>query len=48
MSTYMLISADSHIIALPDFWEQRIDRECRDRAPRLVHSVNSTEQPRWA
>jgi predicted TIM-barrel fold metal-dependent hydrolase len=37
MSTYRLISSDSHIIEPPDLWEQRIDRPFRDRAPRLVH-----------
>src|SRR5499426_2795093 len=37
MSTYRLISSDSHIIEPPDLWEARIDRRFRDRAPRLVH-----------
>jgi predicted TIM-barrel fold metal-dependent hydrolase len=37
MSTYRLISSDSHIIEPPDLWEARIDRKFRDRAPRLVH-----------
>ena len=39
MSTYMLISSDSHIIEPPDPWEKRIDREFRERAPCLVHKV---------
>jgi predicted TIM-barrel fold metal-dependent hydrolase len=39
MSTYMLISSDSHIIEPADLWEQRIDRKFRDRAPRLVHEA---------
>ena len=37
MSTYTLISSDSHIIEPEDLWETRIDRTFRDRAPRLVH-----------
>jgi predicted TIM-barrel fold metal-dependent hydrolase len=37
MSTYRLISSDSHIIEPPDLWDARIDRRFRDRAPRLVH-----------
>jgi predicted TIM-barrel fold metal-dependent hydrolase len=37
MSTYTLISSDSHIIEPADLWETRIDRKFRDRAPRLVH-----------
>ena len=36
MSTYILISSDSHIIEPADLWETRIDRRFRDRAPRLV------------
>ena len=37
MSTYTLVSSDSHIIEPPDLWEKRIDSKYRDRAPRLVH-----------
>jgi predicted TIM-barrel fold metal-dependent hydrolase len=37
MSTYPLISSDSHIIEPADLWETRIDRKFQDRAPRLVH-----------
>ena len=37
MSTYTLISSDSHIIEPSDLWETRIDRQFRDRGPRLVH-----------
>ena len=37
MSSYTLISSDSHIIEPSDLWETRIDRKFRDRAPRLVH-----------
>ena len=35
MSTYMLISSDSHILEPSDTLEQRIDHMFRDRAPRL-------------
>ena len=38
MSTYTLISSDSHIIEPADLWETRIDRTFRDRAPRLVRA----------
>ena len=37
MSTYRLISSDSHIIEPPDLWEKRIDPKFKDRAPYLVH-----------
>jgi uncharacterized protein len=37
MSTYALISSDSHIIEPGELWETRIDRRFRDRGPRLVH-----------
>jgi predicted TIM-barrel fold metal-dependent hydrolase len=43
MSTYRLISSDSHIIEPPDLWEQRIDRPFRDRAPRLVHEADADQ-----
>ena len=36
MSRPVLISSDSHIIEPPDLWLERIDREYRDRAPRVV------------
>jgi predicted TIM-barrel fold metal-dependent hydrolase len=36
MSTYRLISSDSHIIEPANLWEDRIDRPFRARAPRLV------------
>ncbi len=31
-----LISSDSHIVEPPDLWTERIDREFRERAPRVV------------
>ncbi len=37
MSSYTLISSDSHIIEPADLWETRIDRKFQGRAPRLVH-----------
>ncbi len=33
---FRLVSADSHIAEPPDLWTTRIDRQFRDRAPRLV------------
>ena len=36
MSTYQLVSSDSHIIEPVDLWEKRIDSEFRDRGPRMV------------
>ena len=44
MSTYTLISSDSHIIEPPDLWTQRIDRAFIARAPRLIHE---TEADQW-
>jgi uncharacterized protein len=43
VSTYRLISSDSHIIEPPDLWEERIDRSFRDRAPRLVHEADADQ-----
>lgn len=43
MSTYTLISSDSHIIEPPDLWEQRIDRAFLDRAPRLVQEAKADQ-----
>src|SRR5215510_14513615 len=37
MTAYTLISSDSHIIEPADLWEQRLDRQFKDRGPRLVH-----------
>ena len=36
MPDYKLISADSHVSEPPDLWSSRVDRQYRDRAPRLV------------
>jgi len=43
MSTYKLISSDSHIIEPPELWEKRIDPKFKDRAPRLVHEGNNDQ-----
>ena len=36
MTITSLISADSHVVEPPDLWEERIDRQFKDAAPRLV------------
>jgi len=36
MSSYPVLSADSHIFEPPDLWETRMERRFRDRAPRFV------------
>ncbi len=38
---FRLVSADSHIAEPPDLWTTRIDRQFRDRAPRLVSNERS-------
>jgi predicted TIM-barrel fold metal-dependent hydrolase len=43
MSTYKLISSDSHIIEPPDLWEKRIDPTFKDRAPRVVREGNNDQ-----
>jgi len=35
MTTYKLISADSHIVEPPDLYTNRIEPRFRDRAPRM-------------
>ena len=37
MSNYPIISSDSHIIEPEDLWEKHIDKEFRERGPRLLH-----------
>ena len=37
MSTYKVISSDSHIIEPADLWEKRLDPKFKDRGPRLIH-----------
>jgi len=36
MSTYNIISSDSHVIEPPDLWSSRIQSEFKDRAPRVI------------
>ena len=43
MSTYPLISSDSHIIEPPDLWTHRIDRAFTARAPRLIHEAEADQ-----
>ena len=43
MSTYTLISSDSHIIEPPDLWTQRIDRAFTARAPCLIHEAEADQ-----
>jgi hypothetical protein len=35
MAELRLISADSHVMEPADFWETRLDRKFRDRAPHV-------------
>ena len=30
-----LVSADSHVVEVPDLWETRMSRSYRDRAPKV-------------
>ncbi len=39
MAPCKLISADSHVNEPADLWTERIDREFRDRAPRIVDNI---------
>ena len=43
MSTYPLLSSDSHIIQPSDLWTQRIDHAFTARAPRLVHKAEADQ-----
>ena len=43
MSTYPLLSSDSHIIEPSDLWTQRIDHAFTARAPRLVHKAEADQ-----
>jgi predicted TIM-barrel fold metal-dependent hydrolase len=43
MSTYTLISSDSHIIEPADLWETRLDRQFRERGPQLVHEGDTDQ-----
>ncbi|HSF34152.1 MAG TPA: amidohydrolase family protein [Candidatus Tectomicrobia bacterium] len=43
MSTYTLISSDSHIIEPADLWETRLDRQFRERGPQLVREGDTDQ-----
>src|SRR5260370_7264527 len=43
MADYKLISADSHFVEPPNMWVERIDKQFRDRAPRVVRGVNGQD-----
>src|SRR4051812_17355031 len=38
---YDVISSDSHVIEPHDLWQKRVDKEFRDRAPRLIHDTDT-------
>ena len=38
-----LISADVHVVEPPEFWQERVPAEFRDRVPRLVHKKDRDE-----
>lgn len=40
---FKLVSADSHIVEPPDLWTDRIDRQFRDRAPRIERGARGDE-----
>ena len=43
MSSYRLISSDSHVIEPSDLWTSRIETKFRDRAPH----IESLEEGDW-
>ena len=43
MSSYKLISSDSHIFEPPDLWENWIEPKYRDRAPRVVREEKTDQ-----
>jgi predicted TIM-barrel fold metal-dependent hydrolase len=40
MTTYKMLSSDSHVVEPPDLWEQRIEPHFRERAPRVVQEAD--------
>ncbi len=40
MTTYNVISADSHVVEEPDLWVQRMDAAFRDRAPHMEREAD--------
>jgi len=43
MAQYKLISADSHVNEPPDLWASRVDKQYRERAPRLALDIPGKE-----
>ena len=43
MTTYRIISADSHFVEPPTMWAERVDKQFRDRAPHTVRGVQGKE-----
>src|SRR6185369_7186241 len=43
MPPALILSSDSHVFEPPDLWTTRIDREFRDRAPRIVRIDGADE-----
>ena len=40
MSSFQILSADSHVLEPPDLWTTRMQPKFRDRAPHLEHEFN--------
>jgi hypothetical protein len=47
MSDDVIISADSHMTEPPDLWVERIDKDFRDRAPRVVSGEQGGKYGLW-
>ena len=43
MSSYGVISADSHFVEPPKMWGERLDKKFRDRAPHTVRGLNGKD-----
>ncbi len=43
MTTYRIISGDSHFVEPPNMWAERIDKKFRDRAPHTVKGYGGRE-----
>jgi predicted TIM-barrel fold metal-dependent hydrolase len=43
MAEYQLISSDSHVSEPPELWVERIDKQYRDRAPKIVLNPDGQE-----
>ena len=42
--TYNVVDADGHILEPLDLWDQYMDPQFRDRAPRIVKGENGRER----